>query len=93
MASAAYSKPLQRKLQEAGLQGCVDAAAFKRLLQYAEEVQGSLDKVHEILELLKSSEWCLTQHIPSCDEQRCHKQLQHVLEGCIAWGTATSRSR
>jgi hypothetical protein len=57
MASAAaqYSRPLQRKLQEAGLQGCVDAAAFKRLLQYAEDVQGSLDKVHQILAVLKTS--------------------------------------
>jgi len=55
-AAAQYSRPLQRKLGEAGLQGCVDAGGFKRLLQYAEDVQGSLDKVHEILALLKSSE-------------------------------------
>lgn len=56
MAAAQYRLPLQRKLQEAGLQGCVDAAGFKRLLQYTEDVQGSLDKVYEILELLKTSE-------------------------------------
>jgi hypothetical protein len=56
MASAHFSRPLQRKLQEAGLQGCVDAAGFKRLLLYAEDVHGSLDQVHEILQVLKSSE-------------------------------------
>jgi hypothetical protein len=56
MASSHYGRPLQRKLQEAGLQGCVDAGGFKRLLQYAEDVHGSLDRVHEILQLLKSSE-------------------------------------
>jgi hypothetical protein len=53
--AAQFTRPLQRKLQEAGLQGCIDAAAFKRLLQYAEDVRGSLDKVHEILQLLKLS--------------------------------------
>lgn len=56
MASAAaqFSRPLQRKLQEAGLQGCVGADAFKRLLQYTEDVGGSLDSVHEILDILKT---------------------------------------
>ncbi|GBF94898.1 hypothetical protein Rsub_08141 [Raphidocelis subcapitata] len=55
MSAAQFTRPLQRKLQEAGLQGCVDAAAFKRLLQYAEDVRGSLDQVHEILQVLKSN--------------------------------------
>lgn len=55
MAAAQYSRPLQRKLQEAGLQGNVDASGFKRLLQYAEDVQGSLDKIHELLAALKTS--------------------------------------
>lgn len=48
-----YTASLQRKLQEAGLQGSLDADAFITLLQYVNDVQGSLDVVYSILDVLK----------------------------------------
>ena len=51
--AAAYAKPLQLKLQEAGLQGTLDADAFQALLKYVADAQGSLDSVYSILEQLK----------------------------------------
>lgn len=53
--AAQYSKSLQQKLSEAGLQGALQADAFKALLQYVSEVQGDLDILYNILEQLKQS--------------------------------------
>ena len=97
MSSAAvqFSRPLQRKLQEAGLQGCVGADAFKRLLQYAEDVGGSLDKVHEILEILKKSEYdgCRAadcgrgrSSCPAPAPRVCSTPLQHTRDSGLCCG-------
>lgn len=57
MATAAsqYSRALQSKLSDAGLQGALQADAFRTLLQHVSEVQGDLDILYSILEQLKQS--------------------------------------
>jgi hypothetical protein len=50
---AAYTRPLQRKLQEAGLQGVVEADAFQVLLKYVADTEGDLDSLYRLLESLK----------------------------------------
>jgi hypothetical protein len=60
----AYLKGLQSTLAEAGLQGALQAGAFKTLLQYVIDIQGDVDVVHAILEQLKASEYCAVQELP-----------------------------
>ncbi|KAF6263998.1 DNA polymerase epsilon, subunit B [Scenedesmus sp. NREL 46B-D3] len=50
-----YAKGLQSTLAEAGLQGALQAGAFKVLLQYVADVQGELDVLYAVLEQLKAS--------------------------------------
>jgi hypothetical protein len=57
-----YVKGLQSTLAEAGLQGALQAGAFKVLLQYVADVQGELDVVYAVLEQLKASE-CDAVHV------------------------------
>jgi hypothetical protein len=51
-----YAKGLQSTLAEAGLQGSLQAGAFKVLLQYVADVGGELDVLYAVLEQLKASE-------------------------------------
>lgn len=70
-----YSRPLQNMLAEAGMQGSVQAGAFKTLLEFVCDVQGDLGVLGTILEQLKSSEkllqinhqcsWRLALDVPS----------------------------
>jgi hypothetical protein len=51
-----YAKPLQSKLAEAGLQGALQAGAYKVLLQYVADVGGELDVLYAVLDQLRASE-------------------------------------
>jgi hypothetical protein len=51
-----YAKPLQCKLAEAGLQGALQAGAYKVLLQYVADIDGKLDVLYAVLDQLKASE-------------------------------------
>ena len=52
--ASTYVPALRRKLREAGLQGSLDAGAFKRLLKYVDEVDGSLDELYALIDALKT---------------------------------------
>ena len=57
--ASTYAPALRRKLREAGLQGSLDAGAFKRLLKYVDEVDGSLDELYALIDALKTGAVCV----------------------------------
>jgi hypothetical protein len=69
-----YAKPLQSTLAEAGLQGALQAGAYKVLLQYVADVDGELDVLYAVLDQLKASECsndCMSapQRLNTCFQQ------------------------
>lgn len=52
-----YSQALRKQLGDAGLQGAVQADAFKMLLQYMSDSQADTQVMALVLEQLKQGEW------------------------------------
>lgn len=59
VSAAQYSKALRKQLGDAGLQGSLQADAFKMLLQYMTDEQADQQVMSLILEQLKQGEQCL----------------------------------
>jgi hypothetical protein len=63
VAVAQYSKALRKQLGDAGLQGAMQADAFKMLLQYMTEEQADQQMMSMILEQLKQGQ-CAGSYTP-----------------------------
>lgn len=97
--AAQYSRALQQKLSESGLQGSLQADAYKALLQYVSEVQGDLDILYNILEQLRQSELMLSELLRSLAvhqvvmsaplRNQCHGNVEQSVH--IPWASKIDR--
>lgn len=88
VSAAQYSKALRKQLGDAGLQGALQADAFKLLLQYMTDEQADQQVMALILEQLKQGESLFN---PYCAPLPL--QLASLVQGCSREQSPSSISR